>query len=63
VQHIENITNSCVENVKNGGLKGLNIANPLSSLDFDQEQNAYQEIGSHLKDKYDTTKDPNTWVP
>ena len=36
----------------------------LNSLDFsNEEQNAFKEIGQHLKEKYDTSKDPSTWVP
>ena len=37
----------------------------MNSLDFnnDDQEKQYQNIGKHLKEKYDTSKDPNTWVP
>jgi hypothetical protein len=38
----------------------------LSSLDFNDEGNSgttFEQIGQHLKDQYETGKDPNSWVP
>ena len=36
----------------------------ISSLEVgsQDEPNSYQAIGHHLREQYDTTKDPNTWV-
>lgn len=63
VNQMESITTFFVQQKDKAVKKDLN---PLSSLDFNDEGNSgttFEQIGQHLKDQYETGKDPNSWVP